>query len=108
MLPIKGTLNIDYHYTPINTLNRRLEQREDARYHLPFHRRDGMIERIDKTILGHLMDVSAPTRLDVMSENLRENTEVEEEIAEASEEVPDETDFGDESPRQTFDESLIL
>lgn len=107
-LPQKSKESIHYHYTLINTLNRRLEQREDARYHLPFQKRDGMIERIDKTILGHLIDVSAPARLEVMSENLRENTEVEEEIAEASEEVPDETDFGDESPRQTFDGIIDL
>jgi hypothetical protein len=101
-LPQNSKESIHYHYTLLNTLNRRIEQREDARYHIEWQRRDGMIERIDKTILGHLIDVSGSARLDVMSENLRDNEEVEEELAEASEQVPDETGFSDDRPRQTF------
>jgi hypothetical protein len=107
-LPQNSKESIHYHYTLINTLNRRLEQREDARYHLAWQKRDGMIERIDKNILGSLIDVSDSARLEVMSENLRDNEEVEKEIAEASEEVPDGTEVGDNSPRQTFDGIIDL
>jgi len=101
-LPQHSKESIHYHYTLINTLNRRLEQREDTRYHAPWQKREGMIKRIDKSILGHLIDVSGSARLEVMSENLRDNEVVEDEVAEASDEVPDETEFSHDRPRQTF------